>query len=135
MTHDVEHSVHKGQNSWDNNLCKSDVQVGIYLKLLLIKLNPAVFFSLQKLLSLEEILVSCYFFLIISSLKGHSCLRYIRCFAQIGMTSKILKMWKTPIVKLQAYFAKSNTPPWVLLTFLKLYKWYQTKLCKTSYEN
>ena len=35
--------MHNGQNSQDDNLRKSDVQVGIYLKLLLIKLNPAVF--------------------------------------------------------------------------------------------
>ena len=28
-------------------------------------------------------------------------------------------------VKLQAYFTKSNTPSWVLFTFLKLYNWYQ----------
>ena len=39
----VEYSVHKGQKSWDDNLCKSDVQVNIYLKLLFIKLNPLVF--------------------------------------------------------------------------------------------
>ena len=43
MIRDVEYSVHNGQNSQDDNLRKSDVQVGIYLKLLLIKLNPAVF--------------------------------------------------------------------------------------------
>ena len=29
------------------------------------------------------------------------------------------------LVKLQAYFTKSNTPPWVFFTFIKLYKWYQ----------
>ena len=30
------------------------------------------------------------------------------------------------LVKLQATaFTKNNTPPWVLLTFFKLYKWYQ----------
>ena len=32
------------------------------------------------------------------------------------------------LVKLQAAsynFTKSNTPPWVFFTFLKLYKWYQ----------
>ena len=29
------------------------------------------------------------------------------------------------LAKLQAYFTKSNTPPWVFFTFLKLYKWYQ----------
>ena len=29
------------------------------------------------------------------------------------------------LVKLQAYFTKSNTPSWVFLTFFKLYKWYQ----------
>ena len=32
------------------------------------------------------------------------------------------------LVKLQAEacnFTKINTPPWVFLTFLKLYKWYQ----------
>ena len=37
---------------------------------------------------------------------------------------------KHPLVKLQASasawnFTKSNTPPWVFITFLKLYKWYQ----------
>ena len=26
---------------------------------------------------------------------------------------------------LKLYFTKSNTPPWVFFTFLKLYKWYQ----------
>ena len=40
--------MHKGQNSLDDNLCKSDVQVDICLKLLLIKLNPAVFLLIQK---------------------------------------------------------------------------------------
>ena len=39
---DVEYSVHEDQNSRDDNLCKSDAQVSIYLKLTLIKLNPAV---------------------------------------------------------------------------------------------
>ena len=29
------------------------------------------------------------------------------------------------LVKLQAYFTKSNTPLWVFFTFLKWYKWYQ----------
>ena len=29
LTHDVEHSVHKCQNSRDDNLCNIDVQVGI----------------------------------------------------------------------------------------------------------
>ena len=32
LTPDVEYSVHKAQNSRDDNFCKSDVQVGIYLK-------------------------------------------------------------------------------------------------------
>ena len=47
-TRDAEYSVHKGQNSLDENLCKSDAQVDIYLKLLLIKLNPAVFLLIAK---------------------------------------------------------------------------------------
>ena len=38
----------KSQNSRDDNLFKSDVQVDIYLKLLLIKLNPAVFLLIAK---------------------------------------------------------------------------------------
>ena len=38
----------KGQNSKDDNSCKSDVQVSIYLKLLLINLNPAVFLLIPK---------------------------------------------------------------------------------------
>ena len=29
------------------------------------------------------------------------------------------------LVKLQAYFTKSNTPLWVFFTFLKLHQWYQ----------
>ena len=29
------------------------------------------------------------------------------------------------LVELQAYFTKSNNPPCVFFTFLKLYKWYQ----------
>ena len=45
---DVEYSVHKGQNSLDDNLYKSDVQVVIYLKLLLIKSNPVVFLLIPK---------------------------------------------------------------------------------------
>ena len=40
MTHDIEYSVHKGQNSKDDNLCKNDVQLGIYLKLLINPLMP-----------------------------------------------------------------------------------------------
>ena len=38
----------KSQNSRDDNLFKSDVQVDIHLKLLLIKLNPAVFLLIAK---------------------------------------------------------------------------------------
>ena len=52
LTRDVGYSVHKGQNSLDDNLCKSDVQVDIYLKLLLIKLNPVIFlliYSFQRI--------------------------------------------------------------------------------------
>ena len=47
-TRDAEYSVHKGQNSLDENLCKSDAQVDIHQKLLLIKLNPAVFLLTAK---------------------------------------------------------------------------------------
>ena len=35
-----------------------------------------------------------------------------------------LHNFKKLLVKLQTYFTKSNTPPWVFFTFLKLYKWY-----------
>ena len=45
---DVEYSVSKGQNYQDDNLCKSDVQMDIYLKLLLIKSNPVVFLLIAK---------------------------------------------------------------------------------------
>ena len=45
---DVEYSVHKGQNSRDDNLCKSDVQVDINLKLPLIKSNPVAFLLITK---------------------------------------------------------------------------------------
>ena len=40
--------MHKGQNSQDDNLCKSDVEVDIYLKLLLTKSNPFVFLFIAK---------------------------------------------------------------------------------------
>ena len=36
------------QNSRDDNLCESDVQVDIYLKLLLIKSNPIVSLLIAK---------------------------------------------------------------------------------------
>ena len=123
--------MYEAQNSRDDNLCKSDVQVGIYLKFLLIKLKPAVllFITDCNFKSLvEEILVSCLF--IVSSLKGHSFLKCIRCFARFGSICIILKNVKNTrggislLVKLQAYFTKSNTPPRVF-TFLILYKWYQ----------
>ena len=32
------------------------------------------------------------------------------------------------LVKLQAYFNKTNTPPWGFFTFFKLYKWYHFNL-------
>ena len=48
ITVDIEESVHKGQNSRDDKLRKSDVQMGIYLKLLLVELNPAVFLLIAK---------------------------------------------------------------------------------------
>ena len=120
-----------------DHLCERDVQVCIYLKLRLIKSNPAVFLLIAKgqlvckFKSLvEEILVS-YLFTIISSLKGYSCLKYIRCFARLGITCTILKKVKnihggmSLLVKLQTYFTTSNNTPQVFFTFLKLYKWYE----------
>ena len=95
MIGDVEYSAH---SSRDDNLCKSDAQVNIYLKLL-IKSNPVVFLLIEKGLvctfksSLEEILVSCY---LSYSLKGRSCLKYIM-FCAIGTICTILKMGKTPM--------------------------------------
>ena len=44
LTHDVDYSVH---NSRDDNLCKSDAQVDIYLKLV-IKSNPVIFLLIPK---------------------------------------------------------------------------------------
>ena len=59
------------------------------LKWVLIKSNPDVVLLIAKLVCnlkslVGEILVSCYFLIIISSLKGQSCLKYIRYFAQFG---------------------------------------------------
>ena len=48
LTCDAENSKHKSQNSLDDNLCKSDVEVDIYIKLLLIKSNPVVFLLIPK---------------------------------------------------------------------------------------
>ena len=96
---DVEYSVRKGQDYQDDNLCKSDAQVDIYLKLLLIKSNPVVFLLIAKgslvchFKSLVgEIFVSCYSLIIISSLKGHSYLKPGRYFAQFGTICTIQKM-------------------------------------------
>ena len=98
MTSDVEYSVHKVQNSQDDTLCKSDVQVGIHLKLLLIKLNPVVFLLIAKgqlvrnfKSSVEELLVSYYLLIIFYPLKEHSCLKYIRCLARLGNICTIKK--------------------------------------------
>ena len=78
------------------------------------------------------ILVTCYLFIIISSLEGHSCLKYIRCFARFARyhlcnlkNVKNIHGRMSPLVKLQAYFTKSNTLPYMFFTFLKLYKWCQ----------
>ena len=48
MTSDVEYYLRKIQNSQDDNLCKKYVQVDIYPKLPLIKLNPVVFLLTAK---------------------------------------------------------------------------------------
>ena len=121
-------NIHKrplriGQNSRYDNLCKSDVQLNIYLKLMLIKLNPVVFLLIAKgylvcnfKSSVGEILVSFYLFIINTCLKGHSCLKYIRCLAPLGTICKKREKARggmSLLVKLQAYFTKSNTPPWV----------------------
>ena len=72
--------VHKGQNCRDENLCKSELP----------KSNPVVFLLIAKgklvcnfKSPAGEIFVSCYLF-IIFSLRGHSCIRYIRCFWRFG---------------------------------------------------
>ena len=103
MTRDVEYSVHKGQNLLDDNLCKTDGQVDIYLKLLLIKSNPVAFLLIAKgelvcsfKSSVGEIFVSCYLFIIMSSLIGHSYLKHIRCFARFGTIFTIKKGEKHP---------------------------------------
>ena len=51
----------------------------------------------------------------------------MRCFAQFRTICTVLKMWKTPMEGcyiLACNLTKSNAPPWVFFTFLKLYKWY-----------
>ena len=55
------------------------------------------------------------------------------CVVRFGTTCNLKYVKSTHggvllLVKLQASacnFTKSNTPPWVFFTFLKLYKWYQ----------
>ena len=61
---------------------------------------------------MEEIHAS-YFFMIIFSLKGHSCLKSIRCLTRFGIIFTTLKNVKNThggmslLLKLQTYFAKS----------------------------
>ena len=78
-----------------------------------------------------EIFVSWHLF-IISSLKGHSYLKLV--FGTIFCNLKNVKNthgWMLLLVKLQVSFTKSNTPLWVFLAFLTLYKWYQIVQCIT----
>ena len=124
---EMKYSVHKGHNSGDDNLCKSDVQVDIYLTLLLIKSNPVVFLLIPKdqpacsfKSSVRGIFVSCYLFIIISSLKGHSHLKVHQTLCAIWYHLQN----STNVKHTHAGFTESNTPPWVFFTFLKLYKWH-----------
>ena len=61
------------------------------------------------------VLVSCYLFIIISSLKERSCLKHIRCFVRFGAICTILKNVKDTLggmsflIKLQAYITENNT--------------------------
>ena len=41
----------------------------------------------------------------------------------------------TKVTGLACNFTKSNTPPWVFLTFLKLYKWCQIAQQNIAYSN
>ena len=72
-----------------------------------------------------------FIFIITFSLNGHSSLKYIRFFARFGNIFPLRKNVEKAhegmscLVKLQAYFPRSNTTPWGFFTFLKLYKWYQ----------
>ena len=51
------------------------------------------------------------------------CILYMWCVSRYGTICAIWKTWKTPME--ECYFTKSNTPPSVFFTFLKLYTWYQ----------
>ena len=72
----------------------------------------------------------------IEPLRGGTSLKKIinkKCFAQFDTICTIQKREKHPWRNatfgkerlLACNFTKSNTPPWVFFTFLKLYKWYQ----------
>ena len=52
-------------------------------------------------------------------------MRYLALVLQIKNNVKNTHEGMSLFVKSQAYFTKSNTPPWVFFTFVKLYKWYQ----------
>ena len=58
------------------------------------------------------ILVSCYLLIIISCLKGRSCLKYVRCLSRY----KYIRCFSL-LAKLKAYITKSNTPGWLFLIF------------------
>ena len=142
MAHDVEYSVHKGQNSLDNNLCKSDMQVDIYLKLLLIKSNPVAFLLIQKdklicILNLQWVKYSLLFIHHHLFFERTFILKVHQILCAIWYHLCNLKNMKNThgriplLVKFQAYFTESNTPPWVLFKFLKLYKCYQIVQCIT----
>ena len=128
--------VYKGQNSLDDNLCKSDVQVDIYQKLLLIKSNPVVFLLIPWI----------SWFVILNLWWGKYLLLFIHhhLFFERATIFKVYQMLCTIwysfpfkkivknahggmslLVKLQTYINRNNILLRVFFTFLKLYKWYQ----------
>ena len=123
LTRDVGYSVHKGQNSLDDNLHKSDVQVDIYLKLLLIKLNPVIFlliYSFQRIswfVILNRWLGEYLLFLFIHYhlfLEGSFILKIYQMLHAIWYHLNKLENVKNThggmslSAKLQPYFTKSN---------------------------
>ena len=51
------------------------------------------------------------------------CCSYMWCFGRFGTICTIQKTWKYSWRNIT--FTESNTPPWLFLTFLKLYEWYK----------
>ena len=120
-----------GLKKYKSYECKLELIKTFWFDLLTIKraaqskfrqVNIITSFTVVKLCSVLITFSYCYVFLIKMIIYG--ALRDLVPFAQIKRREKHPQRSIT-FSKVPGFFTKSNTPPWVFFTFLKLCEWYQ----------